>query len=166
MDVMEAIRNRSSVRKYRREEMPDEDLHELLEAARRAPSGANRQPWQLIVVRDQGTKDRLVPLCRDQEFVRDCSAFLAGVNDPGQRWAKMDLAIALDHLSLAAVEKGLGTCWVGAFDAAGVSELLQVPPGLELTVCMALGYPAEEPARTGRKPLKELVHFESYGGRT
>lgn len=163
LGVMEVIRSRRSIRKYKKKEIPENTLKEILEAARLAPSGANKQFWKFIVVRDEEKKRGLVPLCRDQKFIEECSAFIAAVDDPTQKWYRVDVAIALDHLSLAAAEKGLGTCWIGAFDQEKVAEYLGVPKGLVVTVCMTLGYPAESPEARPRKPLEDLVYWEKYG---
>lgn len=105
---MNAIRNRRSIRKYQAKEIPHDVLLQVLESARLAPSGANRQPFQLIVVTDKEKKKGLVPLCKNQHFVEEASVFIAGVDDPQQKWSRVDLSIALDHLSLAALEHGLG----------------------------------------------------------
>lgn len=165
LGVMEVIRSRRSIRRYKKKPIPEDLLMEVLEAARLAPSGANRQFWKLIVVRDDERKKGLVPLCRDQKFIEDCSAFIAAVDDPNQKWFRVDVAIALDHLSLAAAEKGLGTCWIGAFDPEKVAEYLGVPKGFVVTVCMTLGYPAESPEPRPRKSLEELIFWEKYGER-
>jgi len=165
MSVAKAIVNRRSVRSYERRPIPKELLCELLEMSRLAPSGKNRQPWRLIVVLEEGRKRALVPICRDQEFIADCSAFIAGLDDPKQKWARVDLAIALDHLCLAATERGLGTCWIGAFDRESMAEFLEVPSNMVVTVCMTVGYPAESPDPQRRKELEELVYWERYGGR-
>lgn len=165
MEVRGAIKARRSVRKYRYRELPNETLVHLLEMARTAPSGANRQPWEMVVVTDRQRLKGLVPICKDQSFIADCSAFLVGVDDPQQKWAKVDLTIALDHLSLAAVEEGLGTCWIGAFDRERMADFLGIPRGREVTVCMALGYPDESPAARGRKGPDELFSWDRYGNR-
>jgi nitroreductase len=163
MDAMETIRNRRSIRKYLAKEIPQEVLLQVLEAARLAPSGANRQPFQLIVVTDQEKKKGLVPLCKNQHFVEEASVFIAGIDDPQQKWNRVDLAIALDHLTLAAVEHGLGTCWVGAFDPERLAAYLEVPKDKVVTVCLALGYPDESPDARSRKSMDELVFWNSYG---
>ncbi len=106
MDVTGAIKARRSIRKFKRKEMPPEQMDHILEMARTAPSGANRQPWQMVVITDRQRLKDLVPICKDQAFVGDCSAFLIGVDDPQQKWAKVDLAIAMDHISLAARGRG------------------------------------------------------------
>ena len=163
MEVKTAIENRRSIRKYKAKPIPQSVLLELLEAARLAPSGANRQPFQLIVVTDPVKKKGLVPLCKNQAFVDEASVFIAGIDDPQQKWSKVDLSIALDHLSLAAVEKGLGTCWVGAFDPEKLAEYLGVPKDKVITVCMSLGYPDESPDARSRKPIKDITYWNKYG---
>lgn len=163
MGAIDIIRARRSIRKYKKKAIPADLLHEVLDAARLAPSGANRQFWKLIVVQDERMKKGLVPLCKDQKFIEDCSAFIAAVDDPTQKWYRVDVAIALDHLSLAAVEKGLGTCWIGAFDPERVGEYLGVPKGQVVTVCMTLGYSAESPDPRSRKLMDDLVFWERYG---
>ncbi len=165
MEVMDAIKGRRSIRRYKKKMIPENDLMGILEAARLAPTGANRQFWKMIVVLDDARKRALVPLCKDQKFIEDCSAFIAGVDDLSQKWNRVDLAIAFDHLSLAAHSKGLGTCWIGAFYPEKVAEYLGVPKGQVVTVCMTLGYPDEVPDARTRKPVEELFHWEKYGGR-
>ena len=125
-------------------------------------SGANRQPWQLVVVTDAEKRKALVPICKDQRFVGECSAFIAGIDDPSQKWARVDVAIAMEHIALAAVDKGLGTCWIGAFDPEKLRIALAVPAGLVVTAGMTLGYPDEAPEARTRKNLNELVHWESF----
>jgi len=165
MDVMTAIRGRRSIRKYRPKEIPAEVLEEVLEAARLAPSAGNRQAWELIIVTDPNLKEKLVPVCNNQQFVGECSAFLAAVEVPGQRWTVTDLTIMMDHITLAAHGKGLGTCWIGAFDPDALGQLLGVPQDRSVSVCLTLGYPDEEPAERGRRSAQELFHWERYGQR-
>ena len=165
MDVMTAIRGRKSIRKYRSKEIPAEVLKEVLEAARLAPSAGNRQAWELIIVTDPDTKEKLVPVCKNQHFVGECSAFLAAVEVPGQRWTVTDLTIMMDHITLSACEKGLGTCWIGAFDQDSIGQLLGVPQDRSIAVCLTLGYPDEEPVTRSRRSPRELFHWERYGQR-
>lgn len=165
MDMMTAIKGRKSIRKYKAKDIPEDVLQEVLEAARLAPSAANRQAWEMIVVRDAQTKTDLVSVCRNQKFVGECAAFLVGVEDPEQKWSKVDVSIMFDHLTLAAHEKGLGTCWIGAFDKDKVGEMLGVPSNRSVAVCMTLGYPDESPSSKPRKSAQELFHWEKFGER-
>ncbi|MFA5312831.1 MAG: nitroreductase family protein [Methanomassiliicoccales archaeon] len=164
MDTREVIRSRRSIRKYLGKDIPMEDLEDLLEAARLAPSGANRQPWEMIVVTDRKRIADLVPLCKNQTFIEDCSAFFVGIDDPQQKWAKVDVSIALDHVSLVAVEKGLGSCWIGAFDPERLGEYLGIPKNKVITVCLAVGYPDESPEPRSRKAHDDLFFYQRYGG--
>ena len=105
----------------------------------------------------------LVPICKDQKFVGECSAFIAGIDDPTQKWARVDIAIAMEHIALMAVEtRGSGTCWIGAFDQEKMQAALGMPAGMVVTVGMTLGYPDEAPEARSRKAMSELVHWESY----
>ncbi len=165
MDVGTAIRTRRSVRRYKSQDIPEEVLREVLEAARLAPSAANRQAWEMIVVKDSQVKKDLVPMCKNQKFVAECSVFLVAIEDPAQKWSRVDATIMLDHLTLEAHEKGLGTCWIGAFDKAQVGALLGVPPNKEVMACMTLGYPDEDPEARPRKPAEELIYYGRYGER-
>ncbi len=165
LDVLTAVRERRSIRKYKAKEIPRDLLEEILETARLAPSGANKQPWQLVVVTDPETKKGLVPICKEQKFVAECSAFIAAIDEAGQKWVRVDVAIALEHIALAAVDRGLGTCWIGAFDPEKLGAYLGVPSGKQVTVCMTLGYPDEKPAARPRKEMKELVNWDKYGNR-
>lgn len=165
MEVKGAIKARRSIRKYKRKELPNKVLDRLLEMARAAPSGANRQPWELVVITDRLRLKELVPICKEQAFIADCAAFIVGVDDPQQKWAKVDLAIALDHLSLAAVEEGMGTCWIGAYDPARMAEYVNLPADRTVTVCLALGFPDEFPAARSRKKIEDLINWDRYGVR-
>ena len=163
MDVKAAISARRSIRKYEPKQIPKEVLEELLEAARLAPSSNNQQRWSMIVVTDDETKRRLVPVSGNQRFVGECSAYLVGVAEPGEYYSAIDMTIALDHLSLKAVEMGLGTCWIGDFEGDKVKEMLGIPKEREVPICMTVGYPAQSPAARRRKPLSGLFHAGAWG---
>lgn len=163
MDVETAILARRSVRKYEKREIPAEVLEQLLEVARQAPSSSNKQRFHIVVVMDEELKGRLVPVCGGQKFVADCSAFLVGVTDAGADYHTIDITIALDHLSLRAVELGLGTCWIGDFDPQGMKEILKIPLDKEIQICMTLGYPRTVPEARTRKKLADLFHRDRWG---
>jgi nitroreductase len=165
MDVGSAIRARRSVRKYEKKPLPPRLLEELLEIARQAPSANNAQRWSIVVVTDGDTKQRLAKASGNQEFVGECSAYLVPVAEPGSPYPAVDVAIALDHLSLAAAERGLGTCWIGRFDPEEVKRVLGIPMDREVPICMTLGYPAQNPQARNRKPLAELFQRDRWGRR-
>ena len=169
MELYEAIKSRYSVRAYQDRPVEQDQLDRILEAARLAPSGSNRQPWKFIVVRDAATRQRLVPACRDQAFVGQAPVVIAGVGLMADRVMScgvpgdpVDLAIAMEHVALAATAEGLGTCWVGAFSQDQVCQILGVPVGCKVIELMALGYPAASPGPKVRKPLAEIVCYEKF----
>lgn len=163
MDVINAIRSRRSIRKYQRKPIPKDVMEELLDAGRLAPSANNLQRWSMVVVTDETVRERLVPYAGGQKFVAEAAAFLVGVTEPGAYYSVVDMTIALDHISLRAVELGLGTCWIGDFEGEKVKEVLGIPPEREVAICMTLGYPANEPAARKRKPLARLFHRDRWG---
>ena len=163
MDVKDAIRSRRSIRKYSDRPVPAEVMAELLESMRLAPSANNRQAWAVVVVTDRELKEKLVAASGNQRFVGECWAYMVGVTEPGAYYSTVDLTIALDHLSLRAVELGLGTCWIGDFEPDRVKDILGIPRDREVAICMTLGYPAESPGARRRKPLKDLFHRDRWG---
>jgi nitroreductase len=163
MDVKTAIGERRSIRRYVKRPIPKEVLEDLLEAARISPSSNNAQRWSMVVVTDDELKQRLVPASGNQKFVGTCSAYLVGVAEPGAYYSAVDMTIAFDHLSLRAVELGLGTCWIGDFEPDKVKEILGIPAEREVPVCMTVGYPAISPAARRRKSLSDLFHLERWG---
>ena len=131
MDVYEAIANRKSVRSFKDKDVPEEIISRLLETARLAPSASNRQEWRFIVVRDQATRKQLSVAARDQKFVGEAPVVLACCAETdghvmacGQTCYPIDVAIAIDHITLCATADGLGTCWIGAFDPIATREIL------------------------------------------
>jgi nitroreductase len=128
MDVLEAIRTRRSVKKYRSESIPEEKLETILEAARLAPSAGNRQPWRFVVVQSIHRKKALSEVANNQRFLKNAAAIIAaGDPDASARWHDKDLMIALEHMVLVATSMGYGTCWIGAFDEDAVKRLLKIP---------------------------------------
>lgn len=171
MNVLEAIKKRRSVRGYRPDPVPEDTLKEILEAARLAPSASNRQPWHFVVVTDAQRRQDLARASRNQAFVGQAPVVIAAVAlEPDQtmmcgveRYA-VDLAIAVDHITLAAVEKGLGTCWIGAFDQEETRRILGVPAQYKIVALLPLGYPADDPRPKSRKDLEEIVSWEKFSG--
>lgn len=156
---------RRSIRKYEKGEIPWEHLAKILEAARSAPSAANRQPWHLVVVRDPARKLALSRACNGQTWMADADCIICGVGSPeaSERWYAVDVAIAMQTLVLAATALGYGTCWVGAFDEDAVKEVLEIPDNLKVIALTPLGIPAEKPAQRPRKPFSELFYLDKFG---
>lgn len=169
MNVHEAIQTRRSVRAFRSAPVPEDVLERILEAVRIAPSAKNRQPWKLIVVTDPNKRTQLAAAAKNQRFVGQAPVVIAAVGLHPERVMScgtlsdpVDVSIALDHLSLAAVEEGLGTCWIGAFDQEAAREILEVPDPLRIVVMMILGYPADTPGKKNRKPIGEILCREQF----
>jgi len=163
MDVLTAIRDRRSIRKFKPVPVPQEQLMQVLEAGRIAPSAGNRQPWKFVVVTDEQTRAKLVPMCRNQEFVGQAGAVIvACAPDPSMKWHMVDVAIAVDHMTLAAQELGLGTCWIGAFEPDPVKELLGIPEEVKVVCVLPLGVPDMEGSPKPRKTMEEFAVFERW----
>jgi nitroreductase len=162
MDVFDTIKDRRSIRSYKSEQIPKDKIEKLLEVARLAPSAANRQNWKFIVVENDQTKKQLVTACNYQAFVGTASHVIVGIGDPTQKWHQVDLAIALEHIVLEAVELGLGTCWIGAFDEAEVKRILKIPQDKKVVALLTMGVPAESPAARPRKAPEEIIAFNEY----
>jgi len=169
MDVIDAIKNRISVRKYLDKDVEEEKLNEVLEAGRLAPSASNRQEWRYIVVRDKSTRKKLVEAANNQSFVGEapvvivcCAETDEHIMSCGEKCYPIDLAISIDHMTLRAVELGLGTCWIGAFNQDKVKKLLGIPDKIRVVNLLPLGYPAEKKNTKIRKPLTEIVHYEKW----
>jgi len=165
MDFGELIAKRYSVRAYKADPVPEGLLARVLEAARLAPTAANRQPFQVFVVRTAGREAELRKVYHRHWFTQ-APLVLCVCTAPAQAWvrsfdgkcyADVDAAIAMDHMILAATEAGLGTCWIAAFDPAAAREALELPEGIEPVLFTPLGYPADELGPKTRKSLGELV---------
>lgn len=171
MEVLEAIKSRRSVRKYKSTPVPEGILKEVLSAARMAPSGVNAQPWKFIVVTDEELKLKLVQACKGQKFIAEAPIIIVGCGFPDDAYATVggymnchviDVTIALDHLIMAATSAGLGTCWIGSFKEEKVKEVLDIPSDARVVALTPLGYPDESPSKTSRKDLAELICYDKF----
>ena len=174
MDFYEVIRTRRSVRSYRPDPIPEDVLERVLKAVRVAPSGSNRQPWKYILVDSPELKRALVPACGGQSFIAEAPIIVVacGRNIHYNRGGYMgdlsvlvDVAIGVDHLTLAARAEGLGTCWIGSFDNGKVKEILSIPEDVNVVALTPLGYPASGEAfgpPGPRKPREEIFCWNRY----
>ena len=169
MEFSDLIQQRYSTRAYKSLPVPEDALQRVLEAARMAPTAANRQPFQLVVVHTAGREAELARIYGNAWFTQ-APIVICACSMPGQAWkrrdgknyADVDVAIAMDHLILAAANEGLGTCWIGAFDPAAAREVLGLPEDVEPVVFTPLGYPADQRQAKRRRPLDALVHYERW----
>ena len=169
MTVHEAIGRRKSVRSYLDKPVEEEKLMRVLDAARLAPSASNRQEWRFVVVRDQAVRKSMAA-CTKHTFITQAPVILVccaedqhHVMPCGLPCYPIDATIAIDHITLAAVEEGLGTCWIGGFDAAAVKKLLGIPEGIEVVELMPLGYPADPSLKEkNRLALSEILRYDRW----
>lgn len=166
MNFSELYINRHSVRDYKTDMVEDEKLRKVLEAARMAPTAANRQPFKIYAIHTHGREDDLRKIYNREWFVKApvviciCSVpEAAWVRGDGKNYADVDCAIAMDHMILAATELGLGTCWIGAFNSDAAKNVLNMGSGVEPVVFTPLGYPVQHEVKKIRKDLKDLVIY-------
>lgn len=173
MDVYEAISKRRSVRAYRADAVPEDTLVRVLDAARRAPSGRNLQPWRFVVVRDDDVRQALANASPANAFLAEAPVVLAFLGSfanaeaaspqelirgtwTWDMYVRYNVAIAAAYATLAATAEGLASCWINDYDEQAVRAVLRVPPTLALVCLMTLGYPAEDPRPKPRHPLNVL----------
>lgn len=180
MDIFEAIKERRSIRKYKPDPVSDSDLTRVLEAARWAPSWANTQCWEFVVVRDRGLRAELAQTLPDRNpakasitqapiVIVACahkgkSGCYKGnpVTDKGD-WFMFDVALAMQNLTLAAYALDLGTVHVGFFDAKKAAEILGLPEEMAVVEMTPLGWPDQQVQAPPRKELSELVSYDRFG---
>jgi nitroreductase len=173
MEFYDVINTRRSVRSYKPDEIPDDVLNRVLEAARVAPSGSNRQPWKYVLVKDPDMRRKIATISGGQPWIADAPIVVVACGNDinydrggymGDMSFLIDAAIGLTHLILAARAEGLGTCWIGLFDNESIKELLDVPPSWNVVAVTPLGYPKEamwgSPGK--RKPLGEIVAVDEW----
>jgi nitroreductase len=173
MDIHKLISHRRSVRSWADRPVDRGTITRILETARFAPSAKNKQEWHVVVVRDAAARRRLGEECARQSFVGEAPAVLVvcgdtsmGVMRCGQPRMPVDVAIFIDHITLVAAAEGLGTCWIGSFDAEIAGEIVGVPEGWVVAQLLPLGYPASDDVDAAkpkqRKSLEEIVSWETW----
>jgi nitroreductase len=179
MDLMEIINTRRSIRKYEDKDIPEEPVKILLESVRWAPSWANTQCWEVIVVRDRNIKEKLqetiVPKNPATKAVVDAPVLLGlcgklkssgfykdQVSTKFGDWFMFDLGLAAQNISLTAHHLGLGSVMVGLFDHDKAGRILNIPDGYELLLLILLGYPASIPAAPKRREIHEFTHHDRF----
>ncbi len=168
MDIFEAIEKRYSARRFADRQVEPAKLQRLFEATRLAPSAKNLQEWRFIVVQDRETRLRLAEAAF-QKFVGGAPTILVCCADSdgyvmrcGLPSYPIDVAIAIDHLTLAATALDLGTCWIGKFDPDLVRDILGIPKHIHIVELLLLGYPTDSPRPKNRLAVEEFVRFERW----
>ena len=169
MNVIDVIEKRRSIRSYTGQAVERDKIERMLEAARLAPSASNRQEWRFVVVTDPQRREALSKAANDQEFVAQAPVVIAACADTdghvmrcGQLCYSIDVAIAIDHMTLQAVADGLGTCWIGAFYEQPVREILGIPERIRVVELLTVGYAARPATPRSRLPFDDIVHWETW----
>ncbi len=173
-NFFEIVEKRRAVRKYKPYDIPDDDLKRILEAARLAPSADNSQPWRFIIVKNQEAKE-LLAKPSTQTFIASANAIVVVLGDPSvsccprATWTTRDPMIATEHIVLAAMALGYGTCWIANYESRPqewieeVKKMLKIPQHMHIIVLVAIGVPDETPQPRPRKSLQEICFDEVYG---
>jgi nitroreductase len=172
MEFVELAQKRHSVRSYSDQPVDDAKLMVVLEAARLAPTACNYQPFSLIVIRDLAIRRQCATVYNRPWFltapvviVACCDHSQSWHRADGKDYGEIDVAIVLDHITLAAADVGLGTCWIGNFSVSEAKKVLNIPAEISVVAMTPLGYPTSLPqvAFKSRKPLEQLVFWDHYG---
>jgi nitroreductase len=171
MNFIELATQRSSVRNFKPNPVEKDKLLYVLEAARIAPSAANFQPWQFIVITEPVIL-KLIQSVYHRDWLATAPAIIVAIGDHDKGWRRkkdgkdftdIDVAIAVDHLTLAAAETGLGTCWICNFDVEMCCAIFNLPENLEPIVLIPIGYPTTElHSPKQREPIDQLVRWNGF----
>ena len=167
MDIETAVRERRSIRKYKSDEVSNEDLDVILQAGRWAPSASNKQPWHFIIVRKAETRKKLAEAHPYGRFMAESPVVIVVLGDPAlhPRYHLADPHNAVQNMLLAAYSLNLGTCWMGVRDTdiePKFREILKIPESLRIICSISLGY-ADQERTSNRKDLEEIISWEAYG---
>jgi nitroreductase len=163
MDILDIIRQRRSIREYKKDIPPDAQIEKVLEAGRWAPSGLNNQPWRFLVIKDKTKKDGLAQFTKYGDIIRDAPVAIAVCMDVSDSYNRekdlMAVGACIQNILLEAHTLGLGTCWLGEIlnKKEAVAKYLNLEADLELMAVVTLGYPDEDVTEGCRKSLKGLI---------
>ena len=161
MSILELSQKRFSVRKYSDKPVSEEDLQYILESVRMAPSAVNRQPWKFVIVKSEAARKQLQG-CYDREWFKSAPLYIICMREVDSNWIRkeddIDVAIATEHLCLAATERGLGSCWVCNFNVAKLKETFPYV-GFEPVAIIPIGHIADDcpTNEKKRKTLEEIT---------
>jgi nitroreductase len=173
MELFEAIKNRRSIRTYKKQELNQETINQLIDAARAAPSAGNAQSWAFVVATEQKTKEALATAAFGQKWLEEaavvfvvCADLKRAEESYGERgkslYCYQDTSAAIENILLAACSMGLGTCWMGAFREEEIRKVINAPPHMKPVALIPVGYPNESPRARSRRPASEVVFRESF----
>lgn len=181
IDLLSLIKKRASCRDYADKAVPDELIHNCVEAARLSPSACNKQPWRFIIVKNAGLREEIalkgllpampmpwlrkapviIALCAEKSvFIHKLAPLVSGVN-----YHLIDMGIAGEHFVLEAENQGLGTCWIGWFNQKRIKRILDIPRGVEVVSLISLGFPSAPPALSSRLPAENIFFTDKWGNK-
>ena len=173
MDFLDIAKTRYSCRNYLEKKVEEDTITQILDAARLAPSAKNLQAWHFVVIQEPKNLKQ-VKSCYARDWINSAPLIIVACGDHKSAWFRadgknhtnIDVAIAVDHLTLAAADLGLGTCWICNFDVLKCAKILQLPEGMEPIAMIPVGYPASKPDterhKSKRKSLQDIVHKEKF----
>ncbi len=171
MDLLEVVKTRRSIRCYKSDPVSDEIIHQLIDAARHAPSAGDNQPWEFIVVRNKQVKEELSKTHAWSHFVKDAPVCIVALANErlSPIYFAIDTTCAIQNLLLTSRSLGLGACWVAVYnphnqsDEKHVRTVLNVPPHLRVIAMIPLGYPDEKAGMRTLREISEILHLDGYG---
>ncbi len=163
MDVFKAIKSRRSVRAYQDKDIPDETLAQILEAARLVPSARNLQGYKFVVIKDKEKIKQIAEINKMPFVVQAPVVLLCVSTGLENKYHLIDLAIAVDHITLAAWGLGVGSCWIGGIGASEeLAKVIDAPNDTMPAIILSLGFPADREIPKRRKSIEEIVSYEKY----
>jgi len=163
MDFLKILKERRSIRKYQKKEVPKEIIEDIIDCARFAPTAINIQPWEFIVITDKNKREKIADITDYGKFIKDAPVCI-GVFCKDTKYYLEDGSAATTYILLAAKAYGLGSCWIAGDKkkyAEKIREILGVPEGYKLISLISIGYPDEEP-KPKKRDLEEVIHWEKW----
>jgi len=173
MELLQAIKGRRSIRAFKKQNVPEEIVEKLIDAASWAPSAGNIQPWEFVIVRKPAVKKKLAQAALNQEFVEEAPVVIVVCADEkrssmgyglrgGTLYCIQDTAAATQNILLTAYSLGLGACWVGAFNEDEAKKVMNAPEEIRPVAIIPVGYANEAPSQRDRRPLSRIMHHEIF----
>ncbi len=169
MDILEEIRNRSTVRSFDGGSIDPEVLDRILDAGRRAPSAKNRQAWRFIAIRQESAKKSLSDACYGDARLIDAGCVIAACTTNinytmpnGQLSYPLDIAIAVSFMMLQAEHEGFGTSLLATYDEIAVKDQLTVPHAMRVVILLAIGHSSDKSTYTDRLPRERVISFDHW----
>ncbi len=164
MDALELIKQRRSIRKYKKEKIKQEEILKILEAGRWAPSASNNQPWRFIVIRDEELIKKIGGACKIltiNSFVETSPLIIIIYTEKKHRWVYLDCGMCAQNMMLEAYSLGIGSCFIGAFREKKIKEIVNLPEDFNVVGLITFGY-IDETRESNRIGLNSLVKYEKY----